>query len=78
MLRVIVEAAESSAFNFHFSQEYAFQFDKRRKLNRATTQYTMQTRGRVTLSELSLPEKRQQLWRPAISMLHSLISLMSL
>ena len=28
MLRVILEAAESSAFNSHFSQEYAFPFDK--------------------------------------------------
>ena len=38
-----------------------------------TTSYTMRTRGRVTLSKQSLPDKRQQLWRPAISMLNSLM-----
>ena len=78
MLRVIVDAAESSASNFHFSQEYAFRFDQRSKLNWATTQYTLRTRGRVTVYEESFPGKRQQLWRPAISMLHSLITSMSL
>ena len=38
-----------------------------------TIQHTMRTRGRVTLSKQSLPDKRQQLWRPAISMLNSLM-----